>query len=232
MPEMYDKEEIYELSIASVKTIISKISGYSEMVQLFDYFENTIQKKNIQEVLHTHTEQINFLTEQMLDRFYMKSPEYIYDVISTLKEAKHTQCQQKRLVLAKYITACCYIQNRDSKNKHIFLNYLTRLDYIDIKIIEYLTTDFNALGTPKSFYDRYKDELNLTIDDTETHFIYLMSLGIADRIPDEFLKQYIPRLFTGNKRVDLINRQHRTVYVRSILGEQLIDFLSVVQGID
>lgn len=211
-----------------MKSILTTYAGICKylppLVNLFNDFEKTVQYNNIVDVLQSHAEQIKELKES-LNKAYAESPNYVKDILDTIQKAKDELNQEKRHAYASYLTACCHIENNDNINKQIFLDYLGRLDYLDIFILKWLTPHYNghdAVSLCMSKYN-YEHQAHITKVDIMIHLEHLCSLGLIERCDKEEVENF-------NKRNGNIMSRHTTFkrnnfFQRTVTGDGFVSFI-------
>ena len=80
----------------------------------------------IVDVLNKHSEQIRLISDILIDKLYINSPLYAKNILVTVQKANNEFNEEKRIVLASYLTACCHTENSNNPNKDLFLDYIAR----------------------------------------------------------------------------------------------------------
>ena len=160
-----------------------------------------------------------------MNKAYTESPYYVRDILDTMQKAKDELNKEKRRAYALYLTACCHIENNDNINKQIFLDYLGRLDYLDIFILKWLTPHYNGHDAVSSCMSKYNYEhlAHITKVDIMIHLEHLCSLGLIERCDKEEVENF-------NKRNGNIMSRHTTFkrnnfFQRTVTGDGFVSFI-------
>ena len=125
----------------------------------------------------------------------------------------------KRIMYAKYLTACCHIDNAENRCKRMFLELMEKIDGLDFYILKSLKNTFDGKNAIERIYSKYNDEYNSDVSKKEVmnHFYYLTSLGLIEMSDQEeveaFLQKYKECLSSSTFR-----KAH--LYQRTTLGDE------------
>lgn len=211
--------------IQMVKSAICLCPGLPLLVDQFSNYQHNIQYNNIVDVLQKHESQIKYLTDIVLDKMYMSSPYYAKDILTTIQKAKDELNEEKRLVYASYLTACCHKDNISDKNKDIYLEYIGRIDFVDFFILKTLTKLYNGKNAVEhctSVYNLHHDD-KVSQNDIRIHIDHLSSLGLIERCDKEEVDRFNKRVGNVNNREKIFKRLN--LFQRSYLGEGLYQFV-------
>ena len=213
-------------SIQMVKSALGLIPGFAPIVELYSNYQQNVQYNNIVDVLNKHSEQIRLISDILIDKIYINSPQYAKDILVTVQKAKNEFNEEKRIVLASYLTACCHTENSKNPNKDLFLDYIARLDFIDIFILNNLSKNYNGKNIIEHCTTKYNSEHELKLSklDIQIHVEHLSSLGVIERCDKEEVDRFNQRL--GNVRPIERNFKKLNFYQRTYLGDGIHSFLS------
>lgn len=216
----------YTFSVVTsiLSSLASHVPGIAQLVDAFNEFEKTVQYNNIVDVLQNHAEQIKKLNDS-LNKVYTESPYYVRDILDTMQKAKDELNSEKRRAYASYLTACCHIENKGNINKQIFLDYLGRLDYLDIFILRCLTSHFNGKNAVDYCMVKYNYEhqTKITTEDTIIHLEHLCSLGLIERSDKEVVDNFQKRF--GNVMPRHSTYKRNNFFQRTVTGEGFVTFI-------
>ncbi len=212
--------------IQMVKSALGLIPGFAPIVELYSNYQQNVQYNNIVDVLNKHSEQIRLISDILIDKFYINSPQYAKDILVTVQKAKDEFNEEKRIVLASYLTACCHTENSNNPNKDLFLDYIARLDFIDIFILNNLSKNYNGENIIEHCTTKYNSEHELKLSklDIQIHVEHLSSLGVIERCDKEEVDRFNQR--RGNVRPIEMNFKKLNFYQRTYLGDGIHSFLS------
>ena len=167
---------------------------------------------------------IGKLDERVRNIEYMNSQECVCDLLRTVDHVKDEIDEEKRIMYAKYLTACCHIENADSRFKRIFLEYMGKMDGLDLYILKSLNTTFNCKNIIEDVENSYNYSYNCNVTKKEVlnHVYYLTSLGLIEMSDEEevvkFLKRYDEKPFGKTFKKSYM-------YQRTTLGDDLYQFI-------
>ena len=89
-------------------------------------------------MLKTAFEMIDELDNRVRNMEYINSQEFICDLLRTVDYSKDEIDENKRIMYAKYLTACCHIDNAENRCKRMFLELMEKIDGLDFYILKSL----------------------------------------------------------------------------------------------
>lgn len=218
------KKGLPEIVLSILKALGSCYPATAPLASLLSDFQNQKQYQLIEDTLNKFFAMIERLDERVRNIEYMNSQECICDLLRTVDYAKDELDEEKRIIYAKYLTACCHIENANSRFKRIFLDYMGKIDGLDFYILRSLNTTFNCknvIEDVESSYN-YKYKCNITKKEVLNHVYYLTSLGLIEMSDEEevvkFLKRYDEK--TSGKTF-----KKSYMYQRTTLGDDLYQFI-------
>lgn len=170
---------------------------------------------------------IDELDNRVRNMEYINSQEFICDLLRTVDYSKDEIDENKRIMYAKYLTACCHIDNAENRCKRMFLELMEKIDGLDFYILKSLKNTFDGKNAIERIYSKYNDEYNSDVSKKEVmnHFYYLTSLGLIEMSDQEeveaFLQKYKECLSSSTFR-----KAH--LYQRTTLGDDLYYFISKI----
>lgn len=211
--------------IQMVKSALGLIPGMAPIVDLYSNYQRNVQYNNIVDVLQKHSDQIRLISDILLDKLYVNSHLYAKDLLITVQKAKDEFNEEKRTVFASYLTACCHTENSNNPNKNLFLDYIARLDYLDIFILKHLAMNYNGKNIVEHCTTIYNDEHDIKVSefDIQIHVEHLSSIGVIERCEKEEVERYNQR--SGNVQLREKNIKRLNFYQRTYLGDGIYSFL-------
>ena len=170
---------------------------------------------------------IDELDNRVRNMEYINSQEFICDLLRTVDYSKDEIDENKRIMYAKYLTACCHIDNAENRCKRMFLELMEKIDGLDFYILKSLKNTFDGKNAIERIYSKYNDEYNSDVSKKEVmnHFYCLTSLGLIEMSDQEeveaFLQKYKECLSSSTFR-----KAH--LYQRTTLGDDLYHFISKI----
>lgn len=210
-----------------LKAIGSCCSFTAPIVSLLSDFQNHKQNLLIEDVLKTAFAMIDELDNRVRNMEYINSQEFICDLLRTVDYSKDEIDENKRIMYAKYLTACCHIDNAENRCKRMFLELMEKIDGLDFYILKSLKNTVDGKNAIERIYSKYNDEYNSDVSKKEVmnHFYYLTSLGLIEMSDQEeveaFLQKYKECLSSSTFR-----KAH--LYQRTTLGDDLYHFISKI----
>ena len=210
-----------------LKAIGSCCSFTAPIVSLLSDFQNHKQNLLIEDVLKTAFAMIDELDNRVRNMEYINSQEFICDLLRTVDYSKDEIDENKRIMYAKYLTACCHIDNAENRCKRMFLELMEKIDGLDFYILKSLKNTFDGKNAIERIYSKYNDEYNSDVSKKEVmnHLHYLTPLGLIEMSDQEeveaFLQKYKECLSSSTFR-----KAH--LYQRTTLGDDLYHFISKI----
>lgn len=210
-----------------LKAIGSCCPFTAPIVSLLSDFKNHKQNLLIEDVLKKAFAMIDELDNRVRNMEYINSQEFICDLLRTVDYSKDEIDENKRIMYAKYLTACCHIDNAENRCKRMFLELMEKIDGLDFYILKSLKNTFDGKNAIERIYSKYNDEYNSDVSKKEVmnHFYYLISLGLIEMSDQEeveaFLQKYKECLSSSTFR-----KAH--LYQRTTLGDDLYHFISKI----
>ena len=151
--------------------------------------------------------------------FYLNTPVYEEDLLSTLQKAKDEANGKKRELYASYLTACCRPENINCSSKTIYLNKLSQLNEVGLLILQYL----GNYCIPNRIMAALFAEKGITIntEDLYNHLYDLESMKVVEKIN---VKEYLATHKRGGNRMTR-NPESTYFYKRTSLGNGLYNFI-------
>lgn len=222
--------EIEKISVESsfFETIIKICSAPSVIFSAFIDFIFSLHSKgqfnNVADVVNQHTSDLNIIKETLGGKnFYLNTPVYVEDLLSTLQKAKDEANGKKRELYAAYLTACCHPENINCSSKTIYLNKLSQLDEVGLLILQYL----GNYSIPNRIMTALFVDKGVTIntEDLYNHLYDLESMKVIEKIN---IKDFLATHKRGGNRMPR-NSENRIIYKRTSLGNGLYNF--IISGI-
>lgn len=224
--------EIGKMSLpAKVCCIIKAIGSYwsfaAPFVSALSDFQNYKQNRLIEDVLKKAFTMIEELDNRVRNVEYMNSQEFICDLLRTVDYSKNEIDENKRIMYAKYLTACCHIGNAENRCKRMFLEIMEKIDGLDFYILKSLRITFDGKDAIERIYSKYNEEYSSDVTKKEVmnHFYYLTSLGLIEMSDQEeveaFLQKYKEKISNSTFR-----KAH--LYQRTTLGDDLYHFINKI----
>ena len=216
---------LQEKVIVILKAIGSTNSITSPMASMLSDYQNHKQCQLINDILTRFVEMLKELDERVKNLEYINSTEFVCDILQTVDCAKNEIDENKRIMYAKYLIACCHIDNEKNRFKRIFLEYMGKMDGIDFYILKHLKTTFNgrdAVGEIFSMYN-YEYKSNATKREIMNHFYYLTSLGIIEMSDQEEVEQFLKK---HKSKISQSTFKKAHMFQRTTLGDDLYKFIT------
>jgi len=191
------KNSISSLVCSAIKAIGSCCSFSAPVVSLLSDFQNHKQNLLIEDVLKKAFTMIGELDNRVRNMEYIKSQEFICDLLRTIDYSRDEIDEDKRNAYAKYLTACCHIGNAENSCKRMFLVLMGKIDCLDYYIIKSLRTTFDGKDAIDKIYSRYNYEHNSDVSKrvVMNHFYYLTSLGLIEMSDQEEVESFLKKQF-------------------------------------
>lgn len=110
-----------EVILCMLKAGLSSAPCAGGFASFLSDYQNQKQIKLIEDVLNRFRGMIDNLDERVKNLEYMNSQDFICDLLLTLDRAKDEQNDYRRNMYARYLIACCHIENAKNRYKRIFL---------------------------------------------------------------------------------------------------------------
>lgn len=223
--ELNKENQAVSSVIQMLKSALGLIPGMSPFVDLYSNYQQNVQYNNIVDVLKKHSEQIRLIKDILIDNIYINSPMYAKDLLITVQKAKDEFNEEKRLVFASYLTACCHKENSNNPNKDLFLDYIARLDFIDIFILQNLTMFYNGKNVVEYCTSEYNRKHANTVSklDIQIHVEHLSAIGVIERCDKEEVDRFNQRYGNRQPREKVFKKLN--YYQRTYLGNGIYSFL-------
>ena len=175
---------------------------------------DTLQRNNIIDVLNDLKTRVDYVEEKTQIKIRFDAPIFSDDILPILQKAKNEFNTQKRQLYATFIAACIHPDNLNCSNKVIFSNYLDRLDYLSI----YILNNIKSYCT-----ERQLIEIIDSKEDKDTILVHLWNLKSLDLVESITADEYEKSSRFGNRR--LLNSKNVLLYKRSNLGNEFLNFM-------
>lgn len=175
---------------------------------------NTSQVNNIIEVLNELNLKIDCIERQIGIKPYIDIQTFTDDILPILQKSKDEFNAQKRKLYATFLAACIHPDSLNCSNKLIFANYLDRLDYLSI----YILNNIKSYCT-----ERQLIEIIDSKEDKDTILVHLWNLKSLDLVESITADEYEKSSRFGNRR--LLNSKNVLLYKRSNLGNEFLNFM-------
>ena len=215
-------EEITVSKTSAVEFISLQLLKYAinpnPVAALFSAFcdgMNTLQINTIVELLNELKARIDNIEEKTGRNLYFDKVVFEEDILPVLQKAKDGLNSQKRKLYVAFIAACIHPDNLDCKNKGIFSNYLDKLDYLSVYIL-------NSLGshlTEKQLVEKIDSKYDANV--ILVHLWDLKANDLVDKISAEEYEKLVRRY--GN--IKLLNSKNVFLYKRNKFGDELLNFI-------
>lgn len=218
------QKNLIDKILSVLKAGVSIFPEAAPIVSLLSDYQNQKQTKLIEDVLNRFLSMIEELDNRVKDLEYMKSQDFIYDLLQTADRAKDEQDEYRRVMYAKYLTSCCHVENVKNRCKRMFLEYMGKMDELDYFILRSLNTTFNGRNAVEHVFTMFNYENHSDISEREmlNHFHYLTSLGIIEVSDQEEVEKFRKRYHV--KPQSSTFRKER-LYQRTTLGDDLYHFI-------
>lgn len=221
-----NKDSLTKSSIIQMlKTALAMFPPLNFAVDLYSNYQQNVQYNNIVDVLHKHSCQLKKI-EDFIDKSYMSSIQYAKDMYVTIQRAKDELNEDKRTIYASYITSCCLSENSNDHNKELYLDYIGRLDFIDIFILRNLSKYYNgkdAVEFCTSNYNIYHENKVSKLD-IQIHLEHLSSMGVVERCDREEVDKFNQRVGNVKPRGKIFKKFN--YYQRTYLGDGIYTFIT------
>lgn len=230
-------DKIYDISFGKMSTtdkVVNILKAgmttcpvLSSVASLLSDFQNQKQYKIIEDVLNKFVEMVNNLDERVKNLEYMNGQDFAFDIIHTIDQSKDEIDEDRRSMYARYLAACCHIDNHANSHKRIFLDYVGKMDAIDFFILKSLGRYFIDRNAVEDVVSSYKHEYKKEISskDVLIHFQYLESLNIVE-MPEREEVDSIRK--DHNEKLTKKAFKKERIYQRTALGDELYQFISKV----
>lgn len=175
---------------------------------------DTLQRNNIVDVMNDLKTRVEYIEEILQVKLRFDTPIFTDDILPVLQKAKNEFNSQKRQLYATFIVACIHPDNLNCSNKVIFSNYLDRLDYLSI----YILNNIKSYCT-----ERQLIEIIDSKEDKDTILVHLWNLKSLDLVESITADEYEKSSRFGNRR--LLNSKNVLLYKRSNLGNEFLNFM-------
>ena len=219
-------EEITVSKTSAVEFISLQLLKYATnpnpVAALFSAFcdgMNTLQINTIVELLNELKARIDNIEEKTGRNLYFDKVVFEEDILPVLQKAKDGLNSQKRKLYVAFIAACIHPDNLDCKNKGIFSNYLDKLYYLSVYIL-------NSLGshlTEKQLVEKIDSKYDANV--ILVHLWDLKANDLVDKISAEEYEKLVRR--HGN--IKLLNSKNVFLYKRNKFGDEFLNF--IIKGI-
>lgn len=176
---------------------------------------NTLQINNIIEVLNDLKARIDNIEEKTGRNFNLDKIVFEEDILPVLQKAKDGVNAQKRKLYVAFIAACIHPDNLDCSNKSLFSNYLDKLDYLSVyilNILEYYHTEKQLVEKIGSKYD------------AKVILVHLWDLKANDLV-DKISGEEYERLNRRYGNIKLRHPENIFLYKRNMFGGELLNFI-------
>ena len=223
--ELNKVNQVVSSGIQMLKSALAQIPVMAPFVDLYSNYQQNVQYNNIVDVLNKHSKQIRLITDILIDKIYINSPMYAKDLLITVQKAKDEFNEEKRLVFASYLTACCHKENSNNPNKDLFLDYIARLDFIDIFILQNLRINYNGKNAVEYCTYEYNRKHANTVSklDNQIHVEHLSAIGVIERCDKEEVDRFNQRYGNRQPREKVFKKLN--YYQRTYLGNGIYSFL-------
>lgn len=213
-----------EIVLSVLKAGASSFPVAASLASMFSDYQSHKQYKLIEDVLNKFFVMLEELDDRVKNLEYMKSQDFVYDLIQTVDYSKDEQDEYRREMYAKYLTSCCHINNSNNRNKRIFLDLIGKMDELDYFILKTLNINYIDRNAVEHVASAFKRERQSSILQREVlnHFYYLTSLGIIEMPDQEEVDRF--RKEHGEKPTRRAYSKER-IYRRTTLGDDLYKFI-------
>jgi hypothetical protein len=180
---------------------------------------NTLQINTIVGLLNELKARIDNIEEKTGRNLYFDKVVFKEDILPILQKAKDGLNSQKRKLYVAFIVACIHPDNLDCKNKGIFSNYLDKLDYLSVYILNSLGSPLTEKQIVKKIDSKYDANVILV------HLWDLKANNFVEKISAEEYEKLVRRY--GN--IKLRNSQSLFLYKRNKFGDEFLNF--IIKGI-
>lgn len=185
------------------------------LINVFCDSLNTIQVNNIIDVLNELKTRIDFIEKKTGRNLYFDTLVFEDDILPTLQKAKEQLNARKRKLYVSFITACIHPDNLNCNNKTIFSNYLDKIDYLSIYLL-------NILGSYRT--EKQLVEVIGSKYDENVTLVHLWDLK-ANNLVDVISAEEFERLHRRFGNLKLRHPENVTFYKRNRMGDELFRFI-------
>jgi hypothetical protein len=176
---------------------------------------NTLQINNIIDVLNDLKARIDNIEEKTGRNLYFDKVVFEEDILPMLQKAKDGVNAQKRKIYVAFIAACIHPDNLDCSNKSIFSNYLDKLDYLSVYILQNL----EYYHTEKQLVEKIGSKF-----DAKVILVHLWDLKANDLVEKISAEEY-ERLHRRYGNIKLRHPENVFLYKRNMFGGELLNFI-------
>lgn len=219
-------EEITVSKTSAVEFISLQLLKYATnpnpvaaLISAFCDGKNTLQINAIVGLLNELKARIDNIEEKTGRNLYFDKVVFEEDILPILQKAKDGLNSQKRKLYVAFIVACIHPDNLDCKNKRIFSNYLDKLDYLSVYILNSLGSPLTEKQIVKKIDSKYDANVILV------HLWDLKANNFVEKISAEEYEKLVRRY--GN--IKLRNSQSLFLYKRNKFGDEFLNF--IIKGI-
>ena len=176
---------------------------------------NTLQINNIIEVLNDLKARIDNIEEKTGRNLFFDKIVFEEDILPVLQKAKDGVNAQKRKLYVAFMAACIHPDNLDCNNKSLFSNYLDKLDYLSVYILNNLEHYHTEKQLVEKIGSKYDDNVIL---------VHLWDLKANDLVDIISAEEY-ERLYRRYGNIKLRHSQNLFLYKRNRFGGELLNFI-------
>ena len=210
-----------EISVSIAKGLIAAIPIVGgSITSVFSDWQNSVQYTAIKKVIQKHGEQITKLKEDKLNKEYLNSAEYGYDLLQTIAKAKDEIDESRLVLFSEYISSCCYKENSHCENKRIFLYIINRIELFDLQIMKHSASLFINKDCIEELYRRFGNQ-SITKETIHIHIEYLVSIGLLKKTNEREYENFIVKIRANPKQMPM----EKNSYYLSTLGKSFLHFL-------
>ena len=176
---------------------------------------NTLQINNIIEVLNDLKARIDNIEQKTGRNLSFDKIVFEEDILPVLQKAKDGLNSQKRKLYVAFIAACIHPDNLDCSNKGIFSNYLDKLDYLSIYILNSLETYLTEKQLVEKIGSKY---------DVNAIHVHLWDLKANDLV-EKINAEEFERLHRRYGNIKLRHPENVFLYKRNRFGGELLKFI-------
>jgi len=209
-----------EMILTIAKGVLSAFPIGSTIASVFGDWQNMVQFNSIKTVLEEYAIQISKLKEDKLNKEYLNSKEFGYDILQTVTKAKDEINEGRLKLFSDYISSCCYKENSHCENKRIFLDIVSRIDLFDLQLIKLSFDSFRNKDCIDGIYNKLHSQ-SITKNNIRIHTEYLASIGLLKKADEKDYEKFI-KFSHANPKDEPIQKNS---YYQSILGKSFLKFL-------